>query len=225
MMRFFPLCLLAAATALTGCSKSKGPREITGVRELSADERKINIVESPAQRFRMPSEMAGGAGAAAAGGAGGGEAAAAGGGGALPFVWTTPEGWTQQPQAPMRDLSFAFGPNGEGECYLSRLPGAGGGLVANVNRWRGQMGLDPLTEAEIIALPKKPMFGLQGTFVDIAGTFSGMGGGPVRENYRMLGVIVSSDAGAVFVKLTGPADLVAANQTQFDAFCASLQPR
>lgn len=222
MMRLFPLFLPVFVVALAGCSKSSGPREITGVRELSAEERKINIVDSDAQRFRMPSEMAGGGAAAAAAGGG---AAAADGGGALPFVWTTPEGWTQQPQAPMRDLSFAFGPNGEGECYLSRLPGAGGGLVANVNRWRGQMGLDPLTEAEIIALPKKPMFGLQGTFVDIAGTFSGMGGGPVRENYRMLGVIVSSDAGAVFVKLTGPADLVAANQAQFDAFCASLQPR
>lgn len=224
MMRRLSLLPLAlAAFGLSACSKSSEPRDITGVRELSAEERKINLVESAAQRFRMPAETAGGG--APSGGAGSGGAAGSDGGGSLPFVWTTPEGWTPQPGAPMRDLSFAFGEKGEGECYLSRLPGAGGGLVANVNRWRGQMGLEPMTEAEIVALPKKPMFGLQGTFVDVTGTFSGMGGGPARDNYRMLGVIVSSDAGAVFVKLTGPAELVAANQAKFDAFCASLQPR
>ncbi|MCB1088475.1 MAG: hypothetical protein KDM63_15665 [Verrucomicrobiae bacterium] len=219
MIRVFPLAAGLLCCLLSSCSKSTEPRQITGVRELAEDERKIKVVESSAERFRMPTQMAGG------GGGGGMAPASEAGGGDLPFVWTTPEGWTAQTGVPMRDLSFTFGENGEGECYLSRLPGAGGGLAPNVNRWRKQMGLEALTEAEIVALPKKPMFGMEGTFVDVTGTFSGMGGGPGKENYRMLGVILSSDSGAVFVKLTGPADLVAAQQANFDAFCASLQPR
>jgi hypothetical protein len=217
MIRVSSLPLVGFAFLLTACSDSSVPREITGVRELSADERKIRIVESPAERFRMPGQMAGGGGGA--------PAAAADGGSAMPFVWVTPEGWTQQTGLPMRDLSFTFGAEGEGECYLSRLPGAGGGLAPNVNRWRGQMGLDPLTDAEIAALPKRTIFGLEGTFIDISGAFSGMGSGPGKENYRMLGVILASDAGAVFVKMTGPAELIAANLPNFDAFTASLQPR
>lgn len=172
------------------------------------------MVESAPQRYRMPSQTAGEA-----------QSNGSGGDSALPFVWTTPEGWTQQTGAPMRDLSFTFGENGEGECYLSRLPGAGGGLVANVNRWRGQMGQDPLTEEEILALPQKALFGLPGTFVDVSGDFSGMGAGEAKKDYRMLGVILTSEAGAVFVKMTGPADLIAAHEASFDLFCQSLQPR
>ena len=217
MIRVSRLLPGVCAVALGACSEATGPREITGVRELAEDERQIKIVESPAERFRMPSQMAGGGGEAAPQGAGGDAA--------MPFVWTTPEGWTQKTGLPMRDLSFVFGANEEGECYLSRLPGAGGGLTPNVNRWRGQMGLAPMTDAEIAALPKKMMFGLEGTYVDLSGAFSGMGGGPGKENYRMLGVILSSDSGAVFVKMTGPAELITAQQANFDAFCASLQPR
>ena len=143
----------------------------------------------------------------------------------MPFTWTTPEGWTRETGRAMRDLSFKFGEDGEGECYLSRLPGAGGGLLANVNRWRTQMGQDDLSEEQIAELPTRALFGLQGTFVDVTGDFSGMGAAEAKKDYRLLGVILTSEAGAVFVKLTGPATLVAEQEANFDAFCASLQPR
>ncbi|MCB1064556.1 MAG: hypothetical protein KDN20_16765 [Verrucomicrobiae bacterium] len=209
LFRFLPI---AALITLNSCS-DPGPREIVEVRELSGKEQEIVVADSPAERFRMPSQMSGGA---ASGGAG--EAA-------LPFVWTTPEGWERQLGAPMRDLSFTIGEAKEGECYLSRLPGAGGGLTANVNRWRGQMGAEPMTDEEIAALPKKPLFGLEGVFVDVTGEFSGMGAAGAKPNYRMLGIILTSEAGAVFVKMTGPAELVAANEANFDLFCQSLKPR
>ncbi len=210
------LPLLAVLIAVPACSDS-GPREIVEVRELSGPDREILVVESPAERFRMPSQMGGGTG--------GGNASGGGGDAELPFVWTTPEGWERQQGVPMRDLSFTIGENGEGECYLSRLPGAGGGLAANVNRWRGQMGQEPISDEEIAALPKKSLFGLEGTFVDVTGEFSGMGSAGAKPDYRMLGVILTSEAGAVFVKMTGPAELVAAHEANFDRFCQSLQPR
>ena len=218
MTRFSILCLINLCLVLNACTDSSAPVEITGVRKLTGEERKIRVVADDAERFRISAAMA-------SGGTAQPSAMESGGGGELPFTWKVPDGWTLKPGVPMRDLSFNFGDSGEGECDLSRLPGAGGGLTANVNRWRNQMGLPPIGDAEVIALPKRPMFGLDGTFVDISGAFSGMGGGPAKENYRMLGVIVASDAGAVFVKMTGPAELIAANQPKFDAFCASLQPR
>ena len=205
----------ALMLVLPACSDSSGPVEITEVRELSGPDQEIKVVDSPAERYRMPSQMA----------SGGDTFGKAEGAENLPFTWTTPESWKQDPGAPMRDLSFTFGENGEGECYLSRLPGVGGGLVANVNRWRGQMGQEPLSDAEVAALPKQALFGLEGTFLDVTGEFSGMGAAEAKKDYRLLGVILTSPAGAVFVKMTGPADLVAANEENFHQFCASLQPR
>ncbi|MFN0075834.1 MAG: hypothetical protein ACKVY0_05115, partial [Prosthecobacter sp.] len=75
------------------------------------------------------------------------------------LTWTIPEGWsefaTPDPSG-MRILDLRFGPNQEGECYISLMPGPAGGLEANVNRWRTQMGQTPYTADEIAKLAKKP---------------------------------------------------------------------
>lgn len=142
------------------------------------------------------------------------------------LVFDTPEGWTQKTGAPMRDLDFSFGPKGEGECYLARLPGAGGGLAANVNRWRKQMGADPLTDEQIAALPTRKLFGEDTPYITVDGSFSpGMGSTDSFSNYRMLGLILSSNAGAVFVKMTGPKDLVEQNEKAFEQFTSSLDAK
>jgi hypothetical protein len=49
-----------------------------------------------------------------------------------------------------------------------------------------------------------------------------MGSQETKENYRLLGLILSSDAGAVFVKMTGPRELVDANAEKFDQFTSSI---
>src|SRR5690606_19513113 len=92
------------------------------------------------------------------------------------LIYDTPEGWTEKPGSPMRDVNFTFGEKGEGECYVARLPGAGGGLAANVNRWRAQMGTEPLTDEQVAALPTRSLFGQPARFVAVDGAFSpGMG--------------------------------------------------
>jgi len=62
-------------------------------------------------------------------------------------MWTLPAGWTQEPgERPMRVATFrAMGV----EISVSQFPGNVGGLLANVNRWRGQVGLPPITEAQL----------------------------------------------------------------------------
>ena len=94
--------------------------------------------------------------------------------------------------------------------------------MPNVNRWRKQLGASALSAEEISALPKRTLFGQLATLVDISGDFGGMSGAEGKKGYRLLGLILSNQAGAVFVKMIGPKADVDANATKFDEFIASL---
>lgn len=143
------------------------------------------------------------------------------------LAWTVPEGWSESstPDATgMRLLDLRFGPEKEGECYISLMPGAAGGLAANVNRWRTQMGLNAYTPDEIARLPKKPFFNREATYVAFEGDFKGFGADSAKKGYRLLGIIHSAEQATIFVKLTGPKALVEANSAAFDQFCQSIKP-
>lgn len=124
--------------------------------------------------------------------------------------------------AGMRLVDMRFGPNGEGECFLSMMPGPAGGVEANLNRWRGQMGLPPYTAEELAALPKREMFGQEATYVDFEGNFSNVGATAPLEGYRMIGLIQQTPRFTLFVKMTGPKALVEANQAAFMEFAQSI---
>ncbi len=143
------------------------------------------------------------------------------------LTWTVPEGWSENPEPDpmgMRLLDLRFGPNKEGECYISLMPGSAGGLDANVNRWRTQMDQPAYTAEELAALPKKPFFNREATFVAFDGDFKGFGADTAKTGYRMLGLIHSTEQATIFVKLTGPKELVEQNTAAFDAFCQSIKP-
>lgn len=143
-----------------------------------------------------------------------------------PLVWTTPEGWTEQPPSQMRLIDLRFGPAGEGECYLAALPGPAGGLEANINRWRGQIGAPPLSEEEIENLPRKNFLGRPAHFVSVEGAFKGMGDeASAKSDYRLVGLIHQAPELTLFIKMTGPKEVVEQNMAQFDAFCDSVQFR
>jgi hypothetical protein len=73
------------------------------------------------------------------------EAASAG------VLWTLPPTWREEGPAGMRRATFRP-PAGEGtEVSVIVLPGAVGGMLANVNRWRGQIGLAAISESELPA--------------------------------------------------------------------------
>ena len=72
---------------------------------------------------------------------------ASGGGG---FTWTAPDGWSvDDTGSTMRLVTYRFGPQNVGECYVSVMPGAAGGRLDNFNRWLAQMGEPPLEESEL----------------------------------------------------------------------------
>jgi len=139
------------------------------------------------------------------------------------IAYDLPEGW--RAVAPTRERLVNLRPAGhpEAECYLSFLPGDGGGLAQNVNRWRAQLGAPALDAAAVAALPTHALLGRQAALVEAEGTFTGMGTTPARAGFQLLGLAVSEPEGSLFLKFTGPAELVTAERARFLAFADSLR--
>ena len=67
-----------------------------------------------------------------------------------PFSWSVPENWIEGAKSSMRLASFSASySNGTADFSITNFSGDGGGLKANVNRWRKQLGLDPQSEEMI----------------------------------------------------------------------------
>lgn len=211
--------VVLSVIAAAGCAKEpeggfQPPREVQGP---SAN---VDFDASTTARFgsmRMPS--AGGSGAGAGGGAMGSGMEAPEG-----FAWDLPAGWTALPTSAMRNANFRVAGDEKAECYLSLLGGEAGGLVSNLNRWRSQIGLGPLSEAEIADLPRATLLGRQGVLVDFAGTWKGMGGTSNEANWRLIGILDVDPAGSAFLKMTGPDAKIAAEKERFLALAKSLRP-
>ena len=145
---------------------------------------------------------------------GGSERASGGGADGLPN-WQVPAGWKAAGPKPMRLASFDI-PDaaGNGDVSISKLSGNGGGLLANVNRWRGQVGLAPL-EAGALAANSKTVAtagGDSGTWVELVGT-----------EKTILGAIVARGEVSWFFKLTAPAPVAAQNRDVFEQFVRSIR--
>lgn len=139
-----------------------------------------------------------------------------------PYGWTLPAGWSEIALTSMRAGNFRVDASPEIDCYLTVIQGTGGGVAANVNRWRNQMAQPELDDAAIEALSRIDMLGQQGVLVEIEGDFTGMTGAK-KPGYRMLGAQCSLREETVFVKMTGPSQAVQAEKERFVAFCTSLK--
>ncbi|HEV8416252.1 MAG TPA: hypothetical protein VGQ49_21850 [Bryobacteraceae bacterium] len=105
--------------------------------------------------------------------------------------------------------------------------GQGGSVQANIDRWEGQFKATGGKPAPT-KVTKTTIHGLPVTTIDVSGEYSGMAGpaatAPVRASgYRLLGAIVEGPGGNVFIKFTGPAKTVAANQPKFQRLLDSFE--
>jgi len=91
-----------------------------------------------------------------------------------PPTWTVPEGWTHEAgKDPLRFATFRFGTK-ERPLELT-VATASGSLIANVNRWRGQIGLKPAGEEGIKKMVRSENInGINAILVEM----SGPGGAP-----------------------------------------------
>ncbi|MBL9173272.1 MAG: hypothetical protein JNL10_07055 [Verrucomicrobiales bacterium] len=134
--------------------------------------------------------------------------------------WTVPAGWKSVPASTMRLASFAIdGANGQtGDLSVVALGPSAGGLLANVNRWRGQMALSPLDDAGLAreSTQLTTPAGDEAVIVDLAGEGASAG-------KRMLAAVVSRPDRTWFYKLTGDGALVAAQKDAFLGFVKSVK--
>jgi len=139
--------------------------------------------------------------------------------------WITPQGWEELAPTSMRAANFR--PVGEPhvECYLTLLAGDGGGLAANVNRWRAQLALAPLGANEIAALPTSEMLGGKAVLLEASGTWKGMSGTEARSDFGVTGLLLVAPEGSAFLKMVGPAAALTAQRTAFLELAASFRPR
>ena len=131
----------------------------------------------------------------------------------------------------MRAATYIIAPTGgdkaSAECGVYFFgAGQGGSVEANVERWKGQF-KGPDGKPAAAKLAKRTVHGLAVTTIDVSGEYSGMGGpmaaGRAVADYRLMGSIVEGPGGNLFVKFTGPAKTIAANQQKFEQLVASFQ--
>lgn len=143
------------------------------------------------------------------------------------LVLRAPADWVRkQPSVRIIDHEFAV-PKAEGDDTDGRVTvmGAGGGVKANVDRWKSQF--TKLTKQKE---DKKEIAGIEVHLIDLAGTYNDRRGplapAEEREGYRMLGaIIVGKDLGSYFVKFYGPEKTVAANEKAFVAMVDGLEKK
>jgi hypothetical protein len=128
------------------------------------------------------------------------------------FKWTVPPTWTAQGPGAMQVAKFSVPPQGEGKAdvSVSIFPSESGGTLANVNRWRKQIGLPEIDEAALSSCtsPLDPIPGA--VFVDLKG-----------DSRALLGAIVPRGGQFFFYKLLGDAAAVGAAREDFLQFVQS----
>lgn len=189
---------------LVGCDDAEDVREVPEVRQARKARARVLGPLTETERFQPPRDPS------------------APSMGNPEVLFELQDGWVELTPTTTRQINISIASRPEVECYLAILPGRAGGGLANVNRWRGQMGLEPIDEAQFAALPTASLLGKPGVFVDLEGSFTGMGG-PVQDGWRMAGMIAESGGMTAFLKMTGPTDDVGAELESLHAFARSIR--
>jgi hypothetical protein len=135
--------------------------------------------------------------------------------------WTVPAGWQEIPGGQFLYAKFTIvGDAGaQAAVNVSTSTGDGGGLAANVNRWRGQLGQSPWNEAELQKqIRSLAANGNQIQFVEMNGTDARSG-----QPAALVGAIVPQGGSTWFYKLMGDARIVGAQKEAFNSFVKGVK--
>ena len=143
--------------------------------------------------------------------------------GAGEMQWDLPDGWTQIANPnPMRFATLIAGEGDDRiEVAITQLAGAAGGIAANINRWRGQIGLPPASEFELAGTARHIVArGAEGVIVDLVGVPPD---GSDAPRPRMLAAIFPADRQTWFIKTTAHAPVLADHSEAFVTLCESVR--
>ena len=128
------------------------------------------------------------------------------------FHWKAPESWQTLAPGQMQVAKFAVPAHGDAkaEVFVSIFPSDTGGVLANVNRWRRQVGLGEIDDAGLKACAS-PLEGATGAvLVNLT-----------NENRSLLGAIIPRDGQWWFYKLLGDTAAVTPEHDNFVQFAQS----
>lgn len=118
-----------------------------------------------------------------------------------------PSGWVEQDPGAMRKGSWKVtAGGGVAELAVTAFPGDVGGRMANINRWRGQLGLAPL--ADLASVER----------CDIAPGLVAVDLRDAKDTDRMITVIAPAGGATWFFKLRGTVAAVESERGAFAAF-------
>lgn len=134
-----------------------------------------------------------------------------------------PKGWVRQTPKDQKLTAAAFRvseDNQAAEITITRLERDGGGLVANIERWRTSLKLEPLREEkDRKELAKETKVGgLLAYYVDLMGSDK-----VPAEQRRIVGVMVFPGPVSWFFKMQGPVDFMGKQKKAFESFIESIQ--
>ncbi len=137
-----------------------------------------------------------------------------------PLTFQVPKGWKPIDPGDLVTARFQIGAGEQtATMTVTGLRGDGGGLAANINRWRSQVGLEPVPEKDAVrALQPVKVDGNSGHVLDLTGPE--VAGKPTL---RMRVGIVKHAEQTWYFRLIGPARLVGEQQTAFDGFLKSVR--
>ena len=134
----------------------------------------------------------------------------------LNLTWNLPDTWVPSKGHSMRLASFDVPySKGVGDLSIVSLSGSSGGLLANVNRWRGQVELEPINETDILT----------------TSTVGESKMGPYRvfkminENKKgkaIIAAVLPTGEKTFFIKLTTDVQGISELEFSFKNFCSSI---
>jgi len=133
--------------------------------------------------------------------------------------WTTPQGWEQlSEKKPMRLATFTAGkPEQRVEVAVSAFPGGVGGLLPNINRWRGQLNLPPIGSPDEQPAQQLHVGGFPTTLIDLIAPPAG-----TENRSRIVVAMLHQPDRVWFFKMTGTHDAVETQKQAFEQFLHSI---
>jgi hypothetical protein len=187
------LALLVAALLLTACEKAEKPRVYSVSKSATTAAAATATTPMPAS----PGLIAQTSGIG------------------QPTFPKPPSNWTAQDPGAMRKGSWKINVNGAtAELAVTAFPGDVGGRMANINRWRSQLGLPPGDAEMYDAIELCSVGESRGELIGIKSADGAR---------STLAVTVQKNGVSWFLKLTGDAQAVEATTKDLMAFLASTQ--
>jgi len=130
------------------------------------------------------------------------------------FTYIVPESWEEFPPQSIRKANFRVSnATGSAEITVTTFPGDVGGMLGNVNRWLGQIEMDPVDAAGLERVSKPFVISFHaGTFVTLEG-----------PSQSILAGILDFHGDTWFFKMQGAKGTVATHSGPMEAFLRSVR--